>query len=258
MSEKDRADEILSPAEEITEEELARMRSLLKDAYPGPDRDIRPAVEAAIRRERAEARRARFVRWGGLAACLALIVMSGFFALSNGLIKKAAPADSLSEECYDMSGSPAEDAVPNTLGLTAASGPMDMMGEPEQDGDLLGRSFTASIFTSDQKSKGDTDVPEYVITEEEACEAAVCENAYEEAPASAVSFEELLCRNLMTVTGDDTGDGTPVPDLIASNAVILTEETVSRVWDETVEEYENLCPGMPVPDYHEITNYFRP
>ena len=103
------------PSPELSGEELERLLSLLREAYPSPKRDIRAAVAEAIRREggaegggarilkpRKASRAAvlgRIAKWGSLAACIVLVSAVGLRVLPM-LVNQAKTADASMPEAF--------------------------------------------------------------------------------------------------------------------------------------------------------------
>lgn len=94
----------------FTPEELNLYRSALDEAYPAPKSDIHGNVMKAIRAERIlkkqRARRALFVKWGSVAACLAIVCLVGWRVIP-GTDKFAPMEANKADRAYDL----AEDYV---------------------------------------------------------------------------------------------------------------------------------------------------
>jgi hypothetical protein len=91
----------------LTPSEMESYRSALKEAYPAPKTDIHANVMKQIRAERLaekqRKRRAAFVKWGSVAACLLLVCMIAIRVVPD-MDKLAAP------EAANMADAMAEDA----------------------------------------------------------------------------------------------------------------------------------------------------
>jgi len=105
----------------LTPAEMESYRSALKEAYPAPKTDIHANVMKQIRAERMaqkmRRRRAAFVKWGSVAACLLLVciiairVAPDFDKLAPVAEKSDAMAEDISVARYDNRDS--DDAVPH-------------------------------------------------------------------------------------------------------------------------------------------------
>ena len=265
MIDKERIGEMNAPVGEMSAAQVDRLRTLLREAYPGPGRSARPAVEAAIRRDKAASRRARFVRWGGLAACLAVIALIGVFALPRTLVKIAPVADKADGCALDLAEAPAEMANAYTAALVP-----DAYKAPEEEGEAEApaREATGSsrmmmgFAPAAPASNANNAVPEAaesyelcsndLIAECEAEEDAVVVKS--DAVSAKAAFLAEFTKNLLARIGDN-GDSSPdsVSALIASNAAVLSADTVETAWSETAAWFKSAFPGADLPDYAETT-----
>ncbi len=265
MIDKERIGDENAPVEEMNAAQVERLRALLGEAYPGPTRNVRPAVEAAIRRERADARRARFVRWGGLAACLAVIALIGVFALPRTLVKLAPVAEKADECALDPAEAPAEMANVYTAALVPdADEAPEEEGEPEAPAtEAAGSSRVMMGFApAAPASNANNAVPEAnesyelcsndLIAECEAEEDAVVVKS--DAVSAKAAFLAEFTKNLLARIGDN-GDSSPdsVSALIASNSAVLSADAVETAWAETAAWFKSAYPGSDLPDYAETT-----
>lgn len=265
MIDKEEIGEMNAPVGEMSAAQVDRLRTLLGEAYPGPIRSVRPAVEAAIRRERADARRARFVRWGGLAACLAVIALIGVFALPRTLVKIAPVAEKADGCALDLAEAPAEMANVYMAALVPdADEASEEEGEPEAPATEAAGSvrMMMGFAPAAPASNANDAVPEAaesyelcsndLIAECEAEEDAVIVKS--DAVSAKAAFLAEFTKNLLARIGDN---GDPSPDsvsaLIASNAAVLSADTVETAWSETAAWFKSAFPGADLPDYAETT-----
>ncbi len=72
-------------AERLTEEEMRLYKEALETAFPHPSHHLAPDVMAAVRKEEARKQNQRrlILRWGSMAACIALVVLLGVTTLPS-------------------------------------------------------------------------------------------------------------------------------------------------------------------------------
>ncbi len=99
--------------EELTEEEMRLYKEALETAFPHPSHHLAPDVMAAVRKEEARKKNQRrlILRWGSLAACVALVALVGIKTLPSLLSPDKIAYDAAENGSYAATYKSTDDAL---------------------------------------------------------------------------------------------------------------------------------------------------
>ena len=195
----------------MTAEELALYREILEAAYPKPKRDIKAGVMKAVRRDAAVKKRQKelrplIMRWGGMAASIALVAAIGFRVLPAFL------TDNLT-----VSDEAAPAAIEQTAALSTETGVYSTSSSDGFNGAYTAKRSPAEIVqpqaeddSAEYEEAVDTAEAEPASVENALTDAvpAAAEEAFAEIPEEAIEeaieevIEEAACEEIVTAEED--------------------------------------------------------
>lgn len=266
---------------EMTDDELALYLEILASAYPKPKTNLKEAVAAKIREEQelsSQSKKkspidkkkftARIVKWGSLAACIAVICLAGVKVIPSLVAKSDDLAASYNAASFDAVGKEDYADYGMTKAMTTSEEIFDATASSETS-EETGAPYEAEIRKYDAESYNSlfTDGSSYSMMyslprneAEEEIEEVVTEGTGDETEEDLLKsglsgeFESDLKQNLIDAVRSAVSEDTlPSPDLPLEEIITtlgISPILFNEILADLTSVYESQYPDAPIPSYN--------